>query len=217
MTIAPLLWFFACASPAPAPVAEAPATPEAPAAPVEPAAPIEAAVGTANAATPAADLPDLTQNLKTGACESGPGKEGAEGYFAGDLTFNGNTVTGWEKWILFATSEWIAKGGKDCSITWTITGKVADKGACLDCDSGMSFHAEPQASDCPDELVHGHKSPTGQTVGGEGGPFDEKYAFKKDASGHVTVYFAKSGKRLAEGYHKDNRLNYLSDRKCNWF
>jgi hypothetical protein len=111
-----------------------------------PAAP-SAEVGTAQAGAPAAPpspiaegaLPDLKATLQRGLCDNGPGNEGADGYFSGELTINGNAVSGSESWILFANPV----------------------GACGDCDLSVKVHGEPNinASKCVEGLVKKEAKP----------------------------------------------------------
>lgn len=197
----------------PAPAAEAPAA-EAPAA--------EPESGVANAAPPSG-LPDLAANLPHGKCANGPGNEGADSYFVGEFTVNGNTVTGTERWFLFANPKLQASKhwgvGPDCVLQWNLTGSVADTGQCSGCNAGIKFHAEPVlTSNCPEELVQGHMDPTGKKkVGGEGVAFDQHYGIQKNADGTAVFYFAKSGKRLGQGYAKGGAMNYVTDHACKWF
>lgn len=163
-------------------------------------------------------LPDLASGLSKGQCANGPGNEGADSYFVGDFNMKDGKYTGFERWILYANPKWEAKGGKSCELRWRITGsKTSDVGACSDCTEGISFHADVDGSDCPEELVQGRKLDDGRRVGGEGSPFDQKYALKKDPSGRVTVYFAKSGKQLGQGYYDGTGFNYVTDHACKWF
>ena len=180
-----------------------------------PEVPVEAV---AAAAAVAGGLPDVGANLPHGQCANGPGNEGADSYFTGQFTVKGDTVTGYERWVLFTNPKWAAKGGKDCVLEWTITGTKAATGQCAGCDLAISFHAEPRLdSNCPEELVLGRKLENGKRVSGEGAPFNETYAIKRDASGAATVYWAKSGKRLGQGYHAGDTFNYVSDHQCKWF
>jgi hypothetical protein len=180
-----------------------------------PAAP-SAEVGTAQAGAPAAPpspiaegaLPDLKATLQRGLCDNGPGNEGADGYFSGELTINGNAVSGSESWILFANPKWVARGGGDCDITWKVTGFTSTVGACGDCDLSVKVHGEPNinASKCVEGLVKK-----------EAKPWDEQYDIKRLSDGTTTVFFHKSGKMLGQGYHSGGKLNYVSNHKCNWF
>lgn len=164
-------------------------------------------------------LPDLGSGLSKGQCANGPGNEGADSYFVGNFAMTDGKISGTERWILFANPKWQAKGGLDCELRWNVTGtKTSDVGACSNCTEGISFHAEPVlSSNCPEELVIGRKLDDGRRAGGEGVPFDQKYALKKDPSGRVTVYFAKSGKQLGQGYYDGTGFNYVTDHACKWF
>ncbi len=210
-----------------APEASAPSV-EAPAAPTpEPAAAAPAPEsGVANAAS-ASGLPDLGANLPHGKCESVVGNSnvtGADTYYVGDFTLNGDTVTGRERFFVFANSKlqqskhWGV--GPSCVLEFKVTGKVGAKGACSGCDLGIQIHAEPVAgSNCPDELVNGRDDPHGgsKKVGGHGAPYDVGYDIQRKADGTAAFFFSKSGKPLAQGYHKDGAINYVTDHKCSWF
>ena len=188
----------------------------APAAPAKPAAPV--ATGSANAAPAAGNLPDLKAGLAKGLCANGPGNEGADSYFYGELSVDGDKVTGMEQWILFANPKWQAKGGADCVMEWALTGTTTGTGSCADCDSGVKLHATFRSGKgCPEELIIGRERPDGKRVGGEGQDWDNAYALKKKGDGSLAVYFAKSGKLLGEGHSKGSRYNYLSAHACKWF
>ena len=149
----------------------------------------------------AEDLPDVTKKLSKGLCSNGPGAEGADSYFSGTFTIDGNTVTGTERWILYANPKWKAKGGKSCILEWNFTGTISDKGRCTSCELGIQFHAvaDVNGSNCPEELVLGRLLPDGRRAGGEGQDFDNKYAIKKGSNGTTKVYFGKSGKLTFPG------------------
>ena len=194
------------------PSAEAPST-EAPSAEQPAEAP------TATTSTAAAALPDVTQDLVRGQCSNGPGNEGADSHFAGSLNVSGNTVTGDERWILYTNPKWAERGGKDCEIVWSITGtKGPPPPTCGSCSYSVSFKASPDMSrsNCPEEMMLGRKAPTGETVGGEAVPFEQSYGVQVSGE-KATVYFAKSGKRLGEGYANDSAVVWVSDHQCKWF
>ena len=190
-------------------------------APASPASPPSAEAGTAHAATTAAPagLPDLGRDLQRGACENGPGAEGADSYFLGAYTLDGDQVSGWERWQLFANAKWKARGGRDCSIEWHITGRTEGVHKCGSCDLGLRVHgqADVEGSDCPEELVKGHRAPTGEIVGGEAVDFDQIYDVERRADGTARIYFGKSGKLLGEGYHDAHGIVWRSAHSCRWF
>ncbi len=183
------------------------------------AAPAEPKPGEAQAATPAPPppvaaaaaptLPDVTADLKRDLCANGPGNEGADSYYSGQVTVTGNTISGTETWHLFANPKWKARGGGDCTITWKLSGYTGTPSGCGDCDLSIKVHAEPDVngSGC----VEGLKKK-------EARPFDEQYDVKRLADGNAFVFFHKSGKQLGQGYH-DNKgtFNYLSIHQCKWF
>ena len=229
MKLLPLLLLVACAASSPVSQAPAPEASPAPAAHTAPeatqAAPEapQAEAGVANAATGGAGLPDLSSNLAHGQCANGPGNEGADSYFVGKFAINGNTVTGTERWYLFANPKLQASKhwgvGADCVLEWTVNGTTSDAGVCTNCNAGIKFHAAVNmTSNCPTELVQGHMDPTGKKlVGGEGVDFDQQYGIQKNADGTATFYFAKSGKRLGQGYANGSGMTYVTDHACKWF
>ena len=183
--------------------------------PVHASSPVE----NAEAASTGSALPDVAADLSRGLCANGPGAEGADSYFSGTFTIDGTTVSGTERWILYANPKWAAKGGVDCQIEWTITGSTSDTGSCADCDLGLQLKAtaDTQSGGCPEEMRLGRLLPDGRRAGGEAKDFEQKYAIKKGADGAVQVYFAKSGKLLGEGYHSGSAFNYVSAHQRKWF
>ena len=190
------------ADPAVAPGGPAPATTPA-AAPAPAPAPAQPA-----GATGAKPLPDLTTELLTGACENGPGKEGADSHFFGMFKFNGDTVSGEERWILNANQHWKNKGGSDCSITWHVSGSKVETRACADCDFGLMLTGEPdiEGSDCVEGLVKADAKRQ-----------ELRYDVKLQSDGTAFLYYAKSGRRLAQGYHNGSAVTWLSQHQCKWF
>jgi hypothetical protein len=180
----------------------------------EPAAPTPAAVPAGGAgpeaapAPSAATTPDPFEGLLKGACEDGPGNEGADSHFVGEFNISGSTVTGTETWVLFANQKWKDRGGLDCRITWHLSGAKVGPRACSDCDYGLMLSAEPDVdgSGCPEGLIK--KEAVRQEL---------KYDVKALADGTAYVYFAKSGKRLGQGYYAGDRLTYTSSHQCKWF
>ena len=165
-----------------------------------------------------ASLPDVESAMASGMCANGPGAEGADSYFTGEFQVTGETVSGTESWVLFANPRWQARGGNDCRLIWDVTGRVVNPRNCTGCDLGIAFKAVPRLdSDCPEELVQGRKLATGQRVGGEGVPFDQVYSVERRPDGTARVFFGKSGKLLAEGYHAEGRVRWLSAHACKWF
>lgn len=196
-----LLFGSACFDDAPA--ASEPAAAPSPAQPAAEAAP----TATAKPAKKGA-LPDLTAQLVTGACENGPGNEGADSHFTGTFQWNGDTVSGTERWLLHANSKWKQRGGSDCTITWYLSGSKVNTQACADCDFGLMLSAEPDiaGSDCPEGLVKADAK-----------KMELRYDLKLQSDGTAFVYFAKSGRRLGQGYHTQGSANWVSQHQCKWF
>jgi hypothetical protein len=153
-------------------------------------------------------LPDLTQELTRGACEDGPGNEGADSHFTGTFRWSGDTVAGEERWILGANEKWKKRGGNDCSISWGLTGSKVERGACSACDFGLMLTATPdiEGSDCPEGLVKADARRQ-----------ELRYDVKLQDDGVAFLYFAGSGKRLGQGYHSGNQMVWLSQHQCKWF
>ncbi len=164
--------------------------------------------GGAAAAGGLASLPDLTADLLTGACENGPGKEGADSHFTGSFSWKGDSASGEERWILHANEHWKKKGGNDCAITWRATGSKVAPGACADCDFGLMLTGEPDiaGSDCPEGLVKQ-----------DARRLELRYDVKLNSDGTAFIYFAKTGRRLGQGYHTGSSMNWLSQHQCKWF
>ncbi len=155
-------------------------------------------------------LPDLHKGLQTGLCEEIKGSRipGADSHFFGELQWSGESVTGSESWQLHANAAWKDKGGKDCTIRWKATGAKVPVTNCGDCDFGLRLTAAPElsGSDCPEELTKR-----------EAKPQELRYDVKLQADGTSFVYYAKSGRLMAEGYHTDGALNYRTQHQCKWF
>jgi hypothetical protein len=121
---------------------------------------------------------------------------------------------------LYANPKWTAKGGRDCSVTWNITGSQSPGGgACGTCDTTLSFQAvaDVHGSQCPEELVLGRLLPNGQRAGGEAQNFSQTYGIERRPDGTARVYFGRSGKLLGEGYHDSTGVTYASSHSCKWF
>jgi len=176
------------------------------------AAPTPATATAGPAVTPTAttpsSLPDLTKDLLKGGCADGPGNEGADSYFWGSFTLDGDKVTGQEHWVLFANAKWEKKGGSDCAILWNVEGTVVPPLGCSECQTGLHLRATPNVtnSNCPEGLVK--KEAKSQEL---------RYDLRKDSDGTSHIFFAKSGKRLGQGYHDGDAFNYISDHACRWF
>jgi hypothetical protein len=153
-------------------------------------------------------LPDLTQDLLSGACENGPGKEGADSHFFGMFKFNGDTVSGDERQIFHANAHWKKRGGSDCTITWHVSGSKVNTKACADCDYGLMLTGEPdiEGSDCVEGLVKADAKRQ-----------ELRYDVKLQPDGTAFIYFAKSGKRLGQGYYNANAVTWVSQHQCKWF
>ncbi len=155
-------------------------------------------------------LPDLTKEFESGNCEEVQGAKvpGADSYFHGEFKVAGESATGSETWWLHANEAWTARGGSSCTIRWSVRGIKTEQGACRDCDFGLQLTASPEvgASGCPEDLLKR-----------EAKPQDLHYDIKLSSNGDAYVYFAKSGKLLGQGFHKDGTIVYRTQHQCKWF
>ncbi len=153
------------------------------------------------------ELPNLKEGLSREGCDNGPGVMGAASYFVGEIVLSEGRASGEEEWVLFANKKWAGHNGKDCTVRWSLSGSKTSTQACGRCDFGLSLTNQLDAtgSDCPEDLTKGE---TGQQIG---------YDVDLKDDGTVDVYFSKSGKRVAEGYHKDGTIRYVTDMSCRWF
>jgi len=162
----------------------------------------------AGTSTPTGDLPDLTKGLSTKGCDNGPGVHGAASYFVGELKIaSDGSVSGEEKWLLYANKKWKEKDGKDCQVRWGLSGSKSGKGACGMCDFGVSLTnaMDKTSSTCPEDLA---KNETGQQIG---------YDIRLHDDGRADIYFSRSGKKVGEGYHKNGTIRYVTSHSCRWF
>ncbi|MFT4974202.1 MAG: hypothetical protein ACI8S6_000084 [Myxococcota bacterium] len=157
----------------------------------------------------AAPLSDPSTGLAADpACEDfqGTAIPGATSYFVGTFDFDGSTVTGEERWLLFANDAWRAHGEDDCVVTWSVTGEqVAPSSGCGSCSYGLSVSAGVDASltDCPEALYEGVEQ------------FTTQYDVKA-ADGSATVYFP-SGSVLGTGAESTSGVTYRSEGSCLYF
>jgi hypothetical protein len=176
-------------------------------APPPPKGPVPQA-GTAQAASTANELPDMSQGLSREGCDNGPGGPGAASYFYDELRISEDgTVTGTERWMFFANQKWKATEGKDCEVRWMLSGSAGKAKSCGSCDLGLQLvnNMDKVGSNCPENVAKGN---TGEQIG---------YDIQRRPDGTATAYFSGSGKKFAEGYHKDGKLVLLSDMSCRWF
>lgn len=153
------------------------------------------------------ELPDLSKGISREGCDNGPGIYGASSYFLGELHYDQEAVKGEEKWLLYANKKWKEKEGADCSVRWSLSGSISNTTSCGSCDFGVVLHnsLDITGSNCPEDIA---KNETGQRIA---------YDIQLHDDGRADVYFARSGKKLGEGYHKDGTIRYLSAHSCRWF
>jgi hypothetical protein len=180
---------------------------ESPAEPLSESSPKAVATPTATASTSTSALPDLKAGLSREGCDNGPGVMGAASYFVGEITLAENNASGSEEWVLFANQKWAASNGKDCTVRWSLHGSKTSTQACGRCDFGVSLTntMDVTGSDCPEDMAKGE---TGQQI---------NYDIDLKDDGTVDVFFARSGKRVGEGYHNNGVIRYATDMSCRWF
>ena len=161
--------------------------------------------GSANAAT--AGNTNLLQGISKGGCDNGPGGAGAVSYFYDELSIKDGVVTGTERWIMYANKQWKEKSGNDCEVQWSLQGKTRSPTRCASCTMGITVTNELDKglSNCPENMA---KTNTGETI---------NYDIQLNNDGTAVAYFSRSGKKFAEGYHKDGSVQLLSAMSCRWF
>lgn len=172
----------------------------------------------ADAAPPGAPPPVVDPaTLPRGQCENGA--TGADGWFVGDFSATDGKVVGTETWYLFANDKWKAHGGRDCSLTWAITGSVdGPSPKCPACTKSLRIVAQPDVagSNCPSELLNGRIAPTGERVGAEARSFQQQYDLQLDG-GEVVFRFASNGREIGRGPVVGDRYTYVSHHQCKFF
>ena len=133
---------------------------------------------------------------------------GATSYFVGNFAIDGDEVSGFEAWVLFANDTWSAGEGYDCQFVWASQGsKVAPQ--CLGCAYGLEMHMtmDMVGSNC----VAGLKNATAS----DSAEFDITYDVEvKD--GKSTFYF-ENGNVLGTGTATESTITYVSEPACKWF
>ena len=152
-------------------------------------------------------LPDLLKGLSQGGCDNGPGDNGAASFFYTDLTLSEDSVSGEEQWLLFANEKWKNNNGADCIVKWKLSGTKTKPKACGTCNYGLQLtnQMDVTGSTCPKDIAKGE---TGQIIA---------YDVKLNDNGMAELFFSKSGKPFAQGYHSKNRLKVVTDMSCRWF
>lgn len=160
-------------------------------------------------AAQAGDMPDLLKGIATTGCDNGPGVYGAVDYFHDQLEVaSDGSVTGTETWILYANNKllkkWKAEGvASPCKVTWNLKGK---KVAGTRGDLGLSLVNSLVDTTCPKETVNKYKD-TNQKI---------HYEVSRSSDGTARFTF-KSGKFVGDGYHKDGKFQFLTNKSCRWF
>lgn len=161
--------------------------------------------GNAHAAT--SDTPNLLKGISKTGCDNGPGGAGAVSYFYDELNIKGGVVSGSERWLMFANKQWKEKAGSDCEVVWSLQGKTRAPTRCAGCTMGITVvnNLDKGLSNCPEKMA---KTNTGETI---------NYDIMLNNDGTAVAYFSRSGKKFAEGYHKDGNVQLLSPMSCRWF
>ncbi|MFT6146267.1 MAG: hypothetical protein ACJAZO_002435 [Myxococcota bacterium] len=174
---------------------------------------------TAMADEPAQPLPSATSMVQTGQCETPPVNGGASNAVGADQTYTGNLtatpsgrVTGIEQRHIAPNSTWRTTTavdgttGRDCVVTWVVTGQIGPVGSCRDCELSIAFEAniDPDQSTCNQRLM------------ADGAHFRGSYDLKKNPDGTLGVFFSTSGNPLGTGRWVNNELVWASTHKCIW-
>jgi hypothetical protein len=161
--------------------------------------------GNAHAST--SDTPDLLKGISKTGCDNGPGGAGAVSYFYDSLSIDDGVVSGSERWLMFANKQWKEKKGSDCEVVWSLKGKTRKPTRCAGCSMGITVtnDLDKGLSNCPEKMA---KTNTGETI---------NYDIMLNNDGSAVAYFSGSGKKFAEGYHKDGKVQLLSAMSCRWF
>ena len=174
---------------------------------------------TAGAQEPATALPSATSMVQTGQCETTPVSSGGARAVGADQTYTGNLtvtesgrVTGIEQRHIAPNSTWRSTtaldgtSGRDCVVTWVVTGQTGPPASCRDCDLSVAFEAniDPAQSTCNQRLM------------ADGAHFRGSYDLKKNADGTVQVFFSNSGNPLGAGRWSNDALVWASTHKCIW-
>ena len=161
--------------------------------------------GSANAAT--SGIPNLLKGISKVGCDNGPGGAGAVSYFYDELSIKNGVVTGTERWIMYANTQWKARNGNDCEVQWSLKGKTRSPTRCPSCTMGITVtnDLDKGLSNCPEDMA---KTNSGETI---------NYDIQLNNDGTAVAYFSRSGKKFAEGYHKDGNVQLLSPMSCRWF
>ena len=142
--------------------------------------------------------------------ESGESYElaGATSYFVGDFAIDGDTVSGFESWVLFANATWSAGEGYDCQFIWSAEGTKTEP-QCMNCAYGLQMHMvmDMVGSNCVAELKNDTASDAAE--------FDVYYDVAVE-NGKSTFYF-KNGNLLGHGDASASEVTYVTDPACKWF
>jgi hypothetical protein len=133
---------------------------------------------------------------------------GATSYFVGNFAIDGDAVSGFEAWVLFANDTWSAGEGYDCQFLWAAEGTKIEP-QCLSCAYSLEMHMtmDMVGSNC----VAGLKNDTAS----DAAEFDVTYDVVVE-DGKSTFYF-ENGNVLGNGDATDSGVTYVSDPACKWF
>ena len=126
----------------------------------------------------------------------------ATSYFVGDFTIaDDGTVSGQEKWLLYANPRWLEVGGGDCQVVWNAVGEVGDPANVGDLNIDLSYSLHNGSTDCPRDLY----------AGSENMRQDYDISTRACAS---TWFFSQSGTELGSGGYSGSRITYVSGLDC---
>lgn len=132
--------------------------------------------------------------------------DGATVYFVGEFAFDGDSVSGTERMLVFANPAWVDSGGADCTIAWGMSGsKDEPTASCGSCDYSLQVSGTVDVSltDCPDDLVEGEEG------------FSNTYNVKLD--GDVATFYFPSGDVLGQGEWSGSAVTFRSERTCQYY
>jgi hypothetical protein len=144
-------------------------------------------------------------------CDSVPGYEDHPGATSTFVGVYGPSSGGWagaEAWMIYATPAWVADGGSDCQVVWTVSAVEGSPSSCGTCDLGLSVTAtlDASATTCPEELWEGDES------------FTVDYDVGIDETNSTTTwYWGSSGTEFGDGYAAGDNLSFRTDEACMWF
>jgi hypothetical protein len=145
------------------------------------------------------------------ACEDFDGTPyaGATGFFVGDYQVQGNILSGFEEWVLFANSTWESATpypGWDCAIRWDVFGTINEPKDCVGCSHEIALDLtwnEPEST-CQPAL---------QEIEGPDGEGNVVYYVQALPDGTARFEFP-SGTYIGTGILTGARAAWASEGQC---